>query len=72
MYNCQDCKQTSLPNEKLHKVVIITRPKTYYEHWIEYNRAGEEIPRRREVNTGVETVKEKLVCTACEAKVNAG
>ena len=66
MYNCAKCKNTSQRTEKQHKIIVKTRIKKYYHHWVEYKKDGTPIYKKEFVGEGSEIVKEIIFCTACK------
>lgn len=73
MYRCQKCNIVVGPNQKIHKVVVETRPRTYAVSRPVRRGRGR---RRQEEEpmgqaSGYEIAKELEVCPSCAASLSA-
>ena len=59
MFKCDICRKTTKSREKMHKVAVLFRDKTY----IDYDKKGNEI-----LSKGKEIVKEVNMCENCFRK----
>ena len=66
MYICDNCKQTTDPKTKAHRIIVETR-KRVYQHsakWLE--KRQKLMPEWKEPRTyGTEIVREMTVCPTC-------
>ena len=73
MYRCQKCNIVVGPNQKIHKVVVETRPRTYTlarpVRARSRGRREEEEPLGQA--NGYEIAKELEVCSTCASAVAA-
>lgn len=65
MYKCEKCGKITKPHEKLNRLVIQTRDKTYVNKFIDKN--GKECEK---ITKGYEIAKEINVCKECFERVN--
>lgn len=66
MFICYKCKNLSKPREQLNKIILETRPVTYYESYKSTDDEGNPITVKNKVQGhGFETVKEVNVCKNC-------
>lgn len=62
MFRCEKCKRVTSPREKLHKITVLTRLKTYQNVYVFRGKT------RLFETTGEEIVKEISVCERCAIK----
>ena len=68
MFKCDQCKKTSNPGTKQHKVVVISRSKQYSNTILDYkgnpkkDKLGNILTK---TSSGEEIVKEINVCESC-------
>jgi hypothetical protein len=66
MYICQRCKKVSSPGEKIHRVVLESRPKNYFEMTLSTDAEGNPIMTQGKLlGSGLEAVREVNLCKGC-------
>ncbi len=61
MFRCDGCKEFTRPNEKMHKLIVDKRPKTYH------NKVKKDETKKDSVTKGWEIAREKDLCGSCYA-----
>jgi len=73
MYRCQQCNTVVGPREKMIRIVVETRVKTYQVYRVSKQRSRDGPPERERVATatGTETARELKVCASCARELAA-